>query len=100
MKRSTATQLRELVITMLLGLPGIGLLAWGANMSRVSGSFVFFPGGMIALWGMALLVGAFYYHYRTDFKHGKGRKAFARYIALVALNGFLAMLAARLIFHH
>jgi hypothetical protein len=98
MKKGTGTQLKELVITMLLGLPGIGIMAWGANLSRASGSFVFFPGGLVALAGIALLVAAFYYHYRTDFKNGKGRKAFARYMALVTVNGFLAMLAARLLF--
>lgn len=98
MKKSNARQFKELAVMAALIFPGLGLMAWGANMTRASGTFAFFPGGVIALAGIAMLAGAFCYNYFTDFRKTKGPKAFARYVALAAVNGFLAMLAARLLF--
>lgn len=98
MRKTMATQFKEVGTILLLSFTGLGLMVWGANMTRAQGFFVFFPGGLIALAGVALVASAFYYHYRKDFRKTKGGKAFARYIALAAVNGFLAMIAARLLF--
>ena len=98
MKKTASRQLMEFGVMLVLALGGLGLMAWGANMTRSTGSFVLMPGGLIALAGALTVVAAFYYHYRKDFKWGKGRKAFAGYVALAAVNGFVAMLVVRFLF--
>ncbi len=97
-KKNASVQLKEFAVMALLALGGLGLMAWGANMTRSTGSFVFMPGGLVALAGALAVMAAFYYHYRKDFRRGKGRKAFAGYVALAALNGFVAMLVVRFLF--
>ena len=98
MRKSAATRFKEFAVMALLALSGLSLMVWGANLSRATGQFVFFPGGLLALAGAVLVLAAFYYHYRKDFKHTKGSKAFAGYMALAALNGFVAMLLVRFLF--
>ena len=83
---------------LLLAVGGLALMAWGANITRSTGSFVFMPGGPVALAGGLAVVAAFYYHYPKDFRRAHGRKAFAGYVALAALNGFVAMLVVRFLF--
>ena len=97
-KKDAGRKLKEFGVMLLLAVVGLSLMAWGVNMTRATGSFVFMPGGLIALAGALCLVAAFYYHYRKDFRHGKGRKAFAGYVALAALNGFVAMLVVQYLF--
>jgi hypothetical protein len=97
-KKTAPRQLKEFGVMLVLALGGLGLMTWGANMTRSTGSFVFMPGGLIALAGALMVAAAFYYHYRKDFRRDKGRKAFAGYVALAAVNGFVAMLVVHFLF--
>jgi len=97
-KKTASRQLKEFGVMLVLAMGGLGLMTWGANMTRSTGSFVFMPGGLIALAGILIVGAAFYYHYRKDFRGVKGRKAFVGYMALAALNGFFAMLAVHFLF--
>lgn len=95
----TAKQFRQFMVTIAQAIAGIFVMALGANMTTATGSFTFFPGGPIALVGIGMLAGAGYNHYRTRFKGKSGGRAFAKYMALAAVNGFIAMLLARFLFH-
>lgn len=89
--------MKELLVLMAIGVPGLGLLIGGLKVMQRAGH----PGlgGLfLVACGALLLLSAAYYHYRTDYAHLGRKKGIAAIVSMVFLSAFIGLLTSGTLF--
>jgi hypothetical protein len=94
--RNPRTQLRELLVMLSIGVPGLACILWGARQIESAHGATCLGVALLAA-GAALFIATGYYHYKKDYAPRGRRSGLVAFLFATLVPGFIGVIAARLI---